>query len=422
MTWLKNFQIKKLFANKKFAVSFSVVVAFVFWLIIVIDQNPNIDVTFNNVPVSISATGTNLETLNMEVVSHNIGDSVSVTVNGPSYIVSSLKSDDLLVTADLSSVDKPGEYVLNLVGRKMSGKTDYSIVSINPSVVTITVDKMVDEYMDIEVYAPNVTVDVSHDSALGIEPFSVDEKIHIKGPQSEFEKIAKVRAVVSDTVALTSSKTFNAEIKLFDANGAEIDPQVFNISATNISVTAKIYKRITVPLVPTFINKPASASDLSYSIKLDSGEEISEIDIQGDPEVINSITAVELNPIDYFEISSSKKSFTVGLKLISETIKSTENIENVTVSFDLSGYTQKGIALDINVVNAPEGLTVDKTTLRSVTFTVPKNISRSFDANDVTATVDLAGKNAGDTVQVIFNTSIKGVWVNGSYTVSVKSK
>ncbi|MBO7217461.1 MAG: hypothetical protein J6V50_02035, partial [Clostridia bacterium] len=82
MKWLSNFSFKKLFSNKKFAVSFSIVVAFIFWLVIVIDQNPERQISFN-VPVSLSAVGTNLEALNMEIVSHNVGDNVSVSVKGP---------------------------------------------------------------------------------------------------------------------------------------------------------------------------------------------------------------------------------------------------------------------------------------------------------------------------------------------------
>ncbi len=422
MNWLKNFSIKELFANKKFAVSFSVLVAFVFWLIIVIDQNPEREVTFNSVPVSINATGTSLESLNMEVVSHNVGDSVSVTVKGPSYVVSSLKSDDILVTVDFSNVDKPGEYVLNLVARKMSGKSDYEVVAINPSAATVIIDKMVDEYMDVEVYAPNISPDIASDPALGIEPLTLSDRIHIKGPQSEFDKISRVVAVINDTALLTSSKTFDARIVLYNSDNEEISKDAFSLSATNVQVTARVYKRVTVPITPVFLNKPDYAPDLSYTITLESGEFINEIDVQGEPELINSLTALKLNPIDFTEISKSKTTFVVGLNLASESLKLPDNITNVTVKFNLSSYTQKSLALDVQVSNASNGLTIDRQSLKNVTFVVPRNKASGFDASDVTASVDLSGKSAGDTVQVVFKSKVNGVWVNGSYTVKVKAK
>ena len=54
MKWLTNFSFRKLFANKKVAVSFSVVLAFIFWLIIVLDQNPDMSRSFSDVPIAIN--------------------------------------------------------------------------------------------------------------------------------------------------------------------------------------------------------------------------------------------------------------------------------------------------------------------------------------------------------------------------------
>lgn len=422
MKWLSNFSIKKLFSNKKFAVSFSVVVAFIFWLVIVIDQNPDREITFTGVPVSLSAVGTNLEGLNMEIVSHNVGESVSVSVKGPSYVVSALKSDDLMVTADFSGIDKTGDYVLNLVAKRISGKNDYEIVSINPSTVSLTVDKIVDEYMDIEVSAPNVTIDVNADVGLGIEPMKVEDKIHIKGPQAEFRKIAKVMAVVDETATLNTSKTFNAKIKLFDMYGDEIDSSKFVLSADNVQVTAKVYKKVSLPVKPAFINKPISAPDIDYEVKLSSGEVISEIDVQGDPEVINTLSFVELEAIDFTKLSNLNKHFELKLNLFTESIKTSDNIEKVFIDFDLSKYGQKDLAVDIEVINATEGITIDRDSLKNVMFTVPISELKSFKSSSVKATVDLSGKNIGDSVAVEFASDVKNSWVNGSYSVTVKAK
>ncbi len=423
MKWLKNFSLRKLFSNKKFAVSFSVVVAFVFWLVIVIDQNPEREITFNSVPVSISATGTNLERLDMEIVSQDVGDTVSVTVKGPSYVVSSLKSDDILVTADLTNIETTGNYNVTLVARKLSGKTDYDIISINPSTANITVDKKRDEYKEVLVSAPNVTVDLSADPDLICEkPDVLEEKIHIIGPESEFIKIAEVRAVVDDEIALKSTKTFIGNIKLFDAEGNELDKSPFTISTQTVDVTIVVNKRATVSLVPSFINKPASSPNLKYTIKLSSGETITEIDIKGSPDLINTLTSVELEPIDFSEITLKNKKFNVGLALSTDSIVPIDNIDTVTIEFDLSGYRERTISsVDINVLNADSGLTVDRTTVKNVTFYVPRNVS-SFKASSVIATVDLTGKVAGDSVSVSFTSTYSGVWAVGTNSVTVKAK
>lgn len=424
MKWLNNFSFKTLFSNKKFAVSFSVIVAFVFWLVVVIDQNPEREITFNNVPVSISATGTNLEILGLDIVSKNIGDTVSVTVKGPSYVVSSLKSDDILVTADLSSIEKSGQYTVTLITRKISGKTDYDVISVNPSTATINVDKRKDEYKDVIVSAPDVTVDLTSDPDLICEkPTVLEEKIHIQGPLTEFQKIAEVRAIVEDEIALTATKTFTAKIKLYDVNGIELSLEPFTLSAETVDVTVVVNKRATVNLVPSFINKPASAPDLKYTILLDSGEAITKVDIKGAPDVINNLTEVQLEPINFNDISLKNSSFEVGLALSTHSISLIDTFETVTVKFDLSGYNEKSVGpIDVQINNCADNLTIDRTSLRSVTFCVPRNLSKAFKASDITATVDLSGKVAGDSVTVVFTSRINGVWALSTSSVTVKSK
>ncbi len=422
MKWLKNFSFKKLFSSKKFAVSFSIVVSFIFWLIIVIDQNPSQERPLYNVPVSITAEGTELENLNMDVISKNIGDTVTVNVSGPSYVVSSLKPDDLLVTVDLKTIDKPGEYVLNLMLQKLSGKKEYEW-TIDPATVTIVVDKIVEQKMDVEIVAPGITLDLDSDPNLSLLPFDVKDQITVTGPQSEISKLAAVKAECKEVAKLSSSKTFTGNIKLYDVNGKEMSYDSFTLSYETVDFTAKVMKHKTVPLKAVFIGMPADVGNLPYTITLKSGEKITEVDVQGEPEAINALSFVELGSINFSDVTTSKNSFEVPLSLPTNGVELTDPIETVVVKFDVSGYSQKSLGqIKINVSNAPTGLTIDRDSLKIVNFMVPKSSARNFDASDITASVDLTGKVAGDSVAVTIASKIKGVWAYGTYNVTVKSK
>lgn len=422
MKWLKNFSFKKLFSNKKFAISFSVVVAFIFWLIIVIDQNPSRERPLYNVPVSITAEGTELENLNMDVISKNIGDTVTVTVSGPSYVVSSLKPDDLLVTVDLKTIDKPGEYVLNLMLEKLSGKKEYEW-SINPSTVTIVVDKIVEQKMDVEIVADGITLDLASDPKLSLLPFSVKEQITVSGPQTEISKLASVKAECKDVAKLSSSKTFTGNIKLYDASGREMSLDAFNLSFTTVDFTAKVLKHKTVPLKAVFVGASSNVDNIPYTLTLNSGEKITEVDVLGEPEFINELSFIALDAINLSEVTKTKNTFEVALTLPGSGVELADPIEKVVVKFDVSGYSQKSLGqIKINVSNAPTGLTIDRDVLKIVNFMVPKSYSKNFDASDITASVDLTGKVAGDSVAVKISSKINGVWAYGTYNVTVKTK
>ena len=68
MEFLKKFSFKKLFYNKRFALTFSVVFAFIFWLVIAIEQNPERERTFNNIPITINAQGSSMESLELTLL------------------------------------------------------------------------------------------------------------------------------------------------------------------------------------------------------------------------------------------------------------------------------------------------------------------------------------------------------------------
>ena len=88
--------IHKLLHNNRFVAVFSLILAIVLWLVISVSENPQRTISLSGVPISINTQGTVVGTLGMEVVSDSHPQNVTVVVNGPSYIVSSLKSSGSL--------------------------------------------------------------------------------------------------------------------------------------------------------------------------------------------------------------------------------------------------------------------------------------------------------------------------------------
>ena len=134
------FSLKKLLYNKRFTIPLSLITAFVFWLVIMISQNPDIDRTFTDVPVNINLENTFVSENGMEIIGDISSQKFTVTIKGPRYVVSSLQSGDFYVYASAATINAPGEYQLEVSGGKNTAVSDYEFISISPSTVNVNVD------------------------------------------------------------------------------------------------------------------------------------------------------------------------------------------------------------------------------------------------------------------------------------------
>ena len=106
--------LRKLLYNKRFTIPFSLIAAFIFWLIIMINQNPDADRTFTDVPVTINLENTFAAENGMEIIGDISSQKFTVTIKGPRYVVSALQSDDIYVYASAAAINAPGEYQLEV--------------------------------------------------------------------------------------------------------------------------------------------------------------------------------------------------------------------------------------------------------------------------------------------------------------------
>ena len=105
-----------------------------------VNRNPERNQTFNNMKVAISLEGTVVQEMGLGIVSDFASQNFSITVNGPNYIVSSLRPEDLILTASVTNVNAAGKYTLDVVGSSNSKKTGYNIVAIEPSTIEVSFD------------------------------------------------------------------------------------------------------------------------------------------------------------------------------------------------------------------------------------------------------------------------------------------
>ena len=431
-------RIKNLIENKKFTVSVSVILSFIIWLTITINQNPIREQTFTDLTANISIENTAAAEMGLGIVSDLNSQKFTVTVSGPNYIVSSLRSEDFLLSASVIDVNAAGTYTLEIFGSSNSNKSGYTFTSITPSTIDVTFD-----YIDTKEFTlqPKL-IGVSASNGLVAEaPVFSDSSqstITIKGPRSVMNKIATVGAVCEVNKTLDSSQAFDSDIVLYssddkviyrftstgdiyDASNNIITNSNLTLSFTSVKLTQPISKKTTVDCKAAFINLPSGISQSDISYKIDTKK----VTIIGAPEIIDKTTQIQLSPIDFRNVSTTSNVFEVSATL-SDGIKILETIDYFTVSIDTSGYSEKTLDIkSIRCTGLDSNLTAKTDSqIKNVKICGPAKIIKNISASDLYAVVDLTDKSPGvHTLDVVIKSNLyDNIWQVGTYSTSVTLK
>ena len=443
----KKFSISSLFAKKRFVIVFSVVVAVIAWFIVSIQVSPTITKVISDVPIDFQLdTITTTTALKAYTGS---GTKIKVSVSGKKYIVDSLTSDSVSVVASLENVTGSGTYTLSLVGRKNDQSGSFSIVSVQPSSVTVDLDTEATKTLpvDLNIVGATVATSQSQDETIVLENDLVNSdqsRLTVTGPSREISKIASAEVYSEVNRQLSESQQITARVRLFDADANMIyDPespetsQLKNteLSYTTTAVMANVYLQKTVPLIIPTKNEPASPPDIKILETLSSGaenEQITTIRIKGPQAKIENITAITLDGIlDFSTLDPSNPStFTVSMKLpeYSDLIFSDyKNLSNVSfdVKVNYSGYSTKAYNVpddNISVNITQSGISaVTRSSLRGITVVGPDDVLSRLHASDIYASVTLSESTPGTYVKSVefkFKNHTS-CWVLGTYELTV---
>ena len=414
MTFKKDF-FKNLFYNKKFVIAFSVIVAFLFWLIVTLVENPEREITFSNINISMSMNDQASES-GLEIISSS-NTTANVTVSGPSYVLATLSVNDIAVIAQLDDITEAGEQQISLTAN-CTKVGDIKIVGVSPAKVTAVFDYRDTKDFVVEVIADGVT---SSDKRLTrgtpVVSNAVDSSVEITGPRKELEKIAKVVAITDASEAISVTKSYDARIVLYDADGNKIDTKNFVLSSDTIKITVPILLEKTLPVKAAFKNTPDAylKTPISHTVS------INEITVLGPESTVSEMEFIALSAIDFDTISAGNKTFTVTLDLPNG-VKCVDNVENVSVEITATSITDRTLNVnEIKFINLGEGLKASAGTIKNVKISGPRNMVRNIKSSELFATADLAGKAAGKhTVVVrIGAENGKNIWQVGTYEVLV---
>lgn len=418
--FISSFSLRKLLNNRRFTIPFSILLAFVIWLVIVTKENPIIDRSFADMTVNVNLDNTMASQNGMSMIGDISSQKFTVIARGPTYLISSLKSENFNVYASAASVDAPGEYDLEVVALPVDTNKGYEVLKVVPSTVKVSFDYIDTKEFTVKAVAEGVTASEGLIAENSVVSGAESDTITITGPRTVLNKIDSVVAYTKVNKTLSASQTFDATIKLYDNNNKAVSTKNLTLSATKVKVTVPISKKKTVSVKVAFSNLPEGfkTSTLSYTINTKT------VTVIGTPETVDKIKNISLSPIDISKVDRQNNSFDVSPEL-PDGVRLLDNIEHFTVEFNVSNNISRKIDVSKFLFkNLNKDLKASGYKIKNVVVFGPRSAVYSLKEKEIYAVVDLANKKVGEhTVQVLLGfKDDNNIWGLGSYDTSVTVK
>ncbi|MGN0173515.1 MAG: YbbR-like domain-containing protein [Acutalibacteraceae bacterium] len=410
------YSLHGLLNNNKFLLVISLLIAIGIWVTV----SPQRDMTIN-CPVKISTKNSSAEKLGLEIIDGK-EQTISVTVLGEWYNISELTAEDINISYSFTGVVDPGEYDVAITATKANSTADFTIESVTPEKVKVTMDHISTVTYPIEVVTNNITAE---DGLIVGTPIVDNEKgeIEITGPATKLKKLDRVVAEINVEETLSKSKIFTSELKFLNKNGKEIDVTSFTLPYNEVDVIVPINQTKTVDIEAKFVNLPEAykAKPVSYTVSQNS------IELIGTKEALDKIDKIELDPIDYKELTPTNNEFNMKLNLPSG-VTTSNGVTDVTVTVNVSGFASKTMNISkFNVVNVKKSTVATvETEYKSVTVVGPRSVIDNIENSDVYIECDMsksAGSSGSVTVEgTVKSSKYKTIWGTGDCDIRIKVK
>lgn len=399
--------------NKILSALLSILLAFGLWYYVITVVSPGSTDTFYDIPVTLVGE-TALEERGL-MVTYVGNTTVDLTLSGNRSDLNQLTKDNITIKANLNTIYDPGknmqlDYTISYPGTIANNA--FVEESKSPSYITVTVEKRA--YKDVPV---NVVY-----SGTVAEGFTASEdeqtldyaSIRISGPASVVEQITQ--AVVEVSLAdRTESIVESYRYTLCDAEGEPVNSELITVSVEEVELTLPVRMVKTIPLVLNVVDG-GGATEKTTSIVINPLE----IKVCGNAAALADLNEVVLGTINLADYSQAAELlFDINLP---DTVTNMTGLKQAVVTLDFPDLSTKTLSIDnIEILNVPEGLTVELTTqVLEIVFRGPKLAIAALSAEDITVTVDLTGAEIGTVnrkVTITISNEFSTCGALGSYSI-----
>ncbi|MDE6891678.1 MAG: hypothetical protein K2P50_07780 [Lachnospiraceae bacterium] len=365
----------------------SVLCALVLWLVVNSINDPTVPQPYYNIPVKLLNTNLITDSNQVYEVIDDTDVISRVVVRAPRSIISELKADNIIATADVSELSS-----LDTISIKLTTDVSYrDIVSITGSIDTVRLNI---ENKKSKALSLKATAVGKQEEGYIIGDITTDQNlVRISGPQSVIDRIARA-AVEVDVSGMTSDILTNAEIKFYDVEDNEVDVSGATLNIKSVSVKVSIAQTKSVPV--NFTVEGEAASGYRYTGEIvGNGEHVL---IAGRASAIKNVASIEI-PAEILNIADMTEDWQTEVDIRSYLpdnvflARSEDAVRTITVRIEQEASKRMEIRSEkVRITNLPEGYDASISGLDETFIMEIKGLSRdvsSVQASGISGTVDI---------------------------------
>ena len=365
----------------------SVLCALVLWLVVNSINDPTVPQPYYNIPVKLLNTNLITDSNQVYEVIDDTDVISRVVVRAPRSIISELKADNIIATADVSELSS-----LDTISIKLTTDVSYrDIVSITGSIDTVRLNI---ENKKSKALSLKATAVGKQEDGYIIGDITTDQNlVRISGPQSVIDRIARA-AVEVDVSGMTSDILTNAEIKFYDAEDNEVDVSGATLNIKSVSVKVSIAQTKSVPV--NFTVEGEAAPGYRYTGEIvGNGEHVL---IAGRASAIKNVASIEI-PAEILNIADMTEDWQTEVDIRSYLpdnvflARSEDAVRTITVRIEQEASKRMEIRSEkVRITNLPEGYDASISGLDETFIMEIKGLSRdvsSVQASGISGTVDI---------------------------------
>lgn len=412
---------KSLLDNNYILMAISIFAAFAIWVGISFSDTTtettrtiyDVELQYGNLPDSV-------EQLGLEVIENTASvKKVNVRISGKQYIVNQITAADLNAYIRLSEATSAGAYTAEIRVDAIGRNKDFSIVSVDPQIVNVRLDRMTTKEYSLEAETNNYKPKDGYTLKM---PTLSENTVTITGPASDMQQIARVVARAEVDPEISSTKTYPAMIKLYDEFGKEISNPALQISMEETELTIVAMTLKTVPIEVTYLNAPFQVRDNMVTISP------REIEVSVPSDMADELDKLNVGSIDFSKVNKTDNRFTFDLY---DALPSGCSIESVygeaAVTISMVGMSTRDFVItNISVLTKEDTDTIVNLITKSVRvqITGPAEEIEQINESELMIQVDMtSNKNSlgqHELPATVLLEQAPGCWVNGSPTVFVE--
>ena len=405
--------------NKLPVMLLALAAAIFIWLYDVTVVNPNDDETFTGIPVTFE----NEDAMREQDLMMTSGSDVTVTlrISGRRSELKKLSRNNIQLTVDLSEIDEAGThellYSVSYPPNVSSG--ELSIDNRSPVYVPVTVEHYVRLPVEVRAVFEGEETPENDGETLVIDTDAMTitpGEVMVTGPAALVETIDCARIVINKD-AITQTTVADYSYELLDAAGEVVprDELVTDVETVSVSVPVLKYKE--VPLVlKTVAGGGATSENVSCTLSTES------IKISGEAASVDKITQIELGTLDFATVTGpTTKTYPITLP---EGVNNASGVAEVQATVRITGLNVVTMTVsEFELRNVSANLTAQPIS-ESVQLTLRGTPAAlmNLEPEDVTVTADLSSFTQAGTYIVSVNVEVPdGLQVGaiGSNTLTV---